>query len=109
MTSLYTHLERDEHVGDEGRRYSATENTLEFRGRSVLYQYVDSFGVTFCTGDYVPYVGTINVKGYVIRWKFATNEEGQPLTEVEPITDRQEQEELTSLLWPGRSPRVSFL
>ena len=105
---IYTHLDRDEHVGDEGRRYCATENTIEYQGRQVLYQYVDSHGVTFCTGNYVPYVGSINVKGYVVRWKFGTDEDGNALSEVEPITNKEEQQEISARLWPGHSPRVNF-
>ncbi|MFC2000670.1 hypothetical protein ACFLXE_07980 [Chloroflexota bacterium] len=109
MTQVYTHLDRDEHVGDEGRRYSASESTLEYRGREVLYQYVDAYGVTFCTGNYVSYVGSINVKGYVVRWKYGINENGEALSEIEPVTDKEEQREISALLWPGRSPRVNFL
>jgi len=109
MTQIYTHIDRDEHVGAEGRRYSATENTLEFRGRQVLYQYVDAFGVTFCTGSYVPYIGSLNVKGYVVRWKYGTNENVEALSEIEPMTDKEEQQEISALLWPSRSSRVNFL
>ncbi|RLC93322.1 MAG: hypothetical protein DRI39_06035 [Chloroflexi bacterium] len=109
MTYVYAHLSRDEHVGPEGDRYSATEQTLLYRGRTVLYQYVDAVGVTFCTATGAPYTGGINVKGYVVKWKYDTNENGEPLSEIEPITDPQQQAEISQLLWPGPGAhRVNF-
>jgi hypothetical protein len=109
MTYVYAHLSRDEHAGFEGDRYSATERTLQYRGRTVLYQYADAVGVTFCTGTGAPYVGSLNVKGYVVKWKYGTDETGEALSEIEPITDAQERREISELLWPGGgSYRVNF-
>ncbi len=109
VTYVYRHLPRDEHTGPEGNRYSATEGILEYQGRKVLYQYADALGVTFCTGTGAPYVGSINVKGYVVRWKYATDEAGDALSEIEPIADREVQKAISSLLWPEpRARRVTF-
>lgn len=109
MTYIYRHLVRDEHVGPEGDRYSATEATMEYRGRQVLYQYVDAVGVTFCTAAGTPYVGSINVKGYVVRWKYDNNDGGEPLSEIEPIADKEQQRDISRLLWPGQGAhRVSY-
>ena len=109
MIYVYTHLNQNEDTGPEGSRYSTYEETLEYQGRKVLYHYVESFGVTFCTGSYVPHIGSVTVKGYVLRWKYGTNERGEALSEIEPITDGEEQQAISRLLWPGGSiPQVRF-
>ena len=109
MTFVYQHLPRDEHVGAEGDRYSATEMTLDYHGKTVLYQYTDAVGVTFCTASGSPYVGGMNVKGYVIRWKYGTGEAGLAISEIQPITDSDERREVGNLLWPGHgASRVTF-
>jgi len=109
MSHVYVHPSPNEYVGAEDRQYSVTENTLDYQGRQVLYHYVESFGVTFCTGSYVSHVASINVKGYVTRWKYGTNERGESLSEIQPVADREEQQAISRLLWPGYSiPRVNF-
>ena len=110
MTYVYRHCPRQEDIGSEGRQYSITEGILEYQGRKVLYQYVEALGVTFCTGTGASYVGSINVKGYVVRWKYGSNEKGEALSEIQPVSDVQEQQEIGKLLWPTRGiPRVNFL
>ena len=109
MTYIYQHLKRDEHVGYEGDRYSASEQTIEFRGRMVLCQYVDATSVNFCTASGTSYVGSIHVKGYVLQWKHAVNEAGECLSVLEPIKDPRERYALSEQLWPGPGrSRVQF-
>ena len=52
----------------------------------------------------------MNVKGYVIRWKYGTNEEDESLSEIEPVTDKKERQEISQLLWPSinGTSRVTF-
>ena len=40
----------------------------------------------------------INVKGYVTRWKYESNERGEALSEIEPITDEEEQRAIRDLV-----------
>ncbi len=109
MAYTYHHLKRNEHAGCEGDRYSASEQTIEFRGRTVLCQYVDATAVNFCTASGTSYVGSINVKGYVLRWKYAVDHAGDAVSELEPVTDKEERLALSEKLWPGPGrSRVQF-
>jgi hypothetical protein len=108
MAYVYAHPIRDPVL--EEKRYSLNEELLDYRGRKVLYQYAEASNVTFCTGTGVPWLGSMSVKGYVVRWRYGTNENGEALSEIEPITDPTERREISRLLWPGTSDasRVSF-
>jgi len=108
MSYMYAHPIRDPVL--EEKRYTLNEEFLEYRGRKVLYQYAEANNVTFCTGTGVSWLGSMSVKGYVVRWKYGTNEKGEALSEIEPVTDPVEQREIRGLLWPGTSDatRVSF-
>jgi hypothetical protein len=97
-------------VLDDKRFTTSTEHMLEYKGRDVLYFYAEASAITFCSAAGANYVGNMIVKGYVVRWKYGTNEKGEPLSEIEPITNRKEQEEISRILWPGMNSnsRVSF-
>jgi len=41
---------------------------------------------------------SVNVRGYVTRWKYESNEKGEALSEIEPITDEEEQRAIRDLL-----------
>lgn len=108
-TYTYAHPPRDP-VLDEKRFTTSTEHTLEYRGRKVLYSYAEASAISFCSASGASYAGNMNVKGYVVRWKYGANESGEALSEIEPISDKKEQEEISQLLWPGMNSRsrVSF-
>lgn len=110
MGYVYRHLERDEHIGEEGNRYSASEFVIEYGGRKVLYQYVDATTVSFCTASGVPYAGSIHVKGYVLKWKYGTDQTGAVISDIEPVVSDEDRKALRAMLWPGPgSHRVTFL
>ena len=98
MNYVYAHLPQNEDIGFEGRSYSVAEGLLEFRGRRVLYLCVEASDVTFCDQSYASRLVSVNVKGYVTRWKYASNERGQPLSEIEPISDGEEQRAIRDLV-----------
>jgi len=98
MSYLYAHLPQNEDIGFQGRSYSVTEGLLEYRGRMVLYLCVEASDITFCDRSYASHLGGINVKGYVVRWRYGTNEGGEPLSEIEPITDDEEKRAIRDLL-----------
>jgi hypothetical protein len=108
MTCIYAHPPQDS-ILDE-RRFTLSEGLLEYQGRKVLYHYSEAVGVTFCTGTGAPFTGNINVRGYVVRWKYGANDNGEDLSEIEPITDQKEQKEISRLLWPSPNDfsRVNF-
>jgi len=110
MTFVYRHCPRQEDIESEGRQYSITEGILDYQGRKVLYQYVEALGVSFCTVTGAAYVGNINVKGYVVKWKYGSNEKSEALSEIQPVSDAREQQEIGKLLWPTcGTPRVNFI
>lgn len=108
MAYIYVHPPTDD--GLEERRFSLSEGILEYRGRQVLYHYSEATSVSFCTASGSPFVGNIHVRGYVLRWKYSTDNNGQALSQIEPVIEEQERQEIRSLLWPSRDghSRVLF-
>jgi hypothetical protein len=108
-TYVYAHQFSDP-VLDEKRFTTSTELTLDYKGRKILYCYAEASAISFCSASGANYAGNMNVKGYVVRWKYGANESGEALSEIEPISDKKEQEEISRILWPGMnsSSRVSF-
>lgn len=101
MTREYVHLkEEGESIGWEIRSYNAIESTLEFDGRQVLLVEVEATNCTFCDGSYAQNLSGVNVEGYVIRWKYRENEQGQPVSEVESVREMAEKQAIISLLNP---------
>ena len=109
MSYFYAHMPEDKDIGFEGRAYTVAERLLEYKGRKVLYLNTEASGVSFCDRSYAMHLGSIIVKGYVIRWKFGTNEKGEPLSEIEPVKIEVEQREISRLLRDGYNiSTVSF-
>lgn len=93
----YTHSPLGEEIQAAAGRYAIeTEKTLLFRGRNVLvaigYATVDSSccGTGGCGFAFVP--------GYIVGWKVSRNENGEPVSEVEPVADAKEREELRRII-----------
>jgi len=98
MGFVYTHLSQNEDIGFQGRSYNAAECLLDYNGRQVLYLYVDAADVTFCDRSYASHLASVTVKGYVLKWRCGINEEGEAISEIEPITDVAERRAVTDLL-----------
>jgi len=101
MTYIYVHQPQGEDIGFEGRSYSLAENLLEYKGRKVLYLNTEASAISFCDRSYATHLGSIIVKGYVLKWKYGANEKGEPLSEIEPVMDEVEQREISELLRDG--------
>ena len=95
---VYVHVTEGEDIGFEGRSYRIAEELLDYQWRKVLYLNSEASGVSFCDRSYAMHLGSINVKGYVVRWKYGTNEKGEALSEIEPVTDEGEQREISKRL-----------
>jgi hypothetical protein len=108
-TYVYVHQPGDP-VLDEKRFTTSTEHTLDYKGRTVLYTYAEASAISFCSASGASYAGNMMVRGYVVRWHYGRNDKGEAISEVEPITDKAEQEEISRILWPGMSSmsRVAF-
>ena len=98
MSCVYIHLPEDRDIGFDGRSYSIKEGILEYGGRKVLYLNAEASAVSFCDRSYAYHLGSVNVKGYVVRWKFGANERNEMLSELEPINDETEKQEIAKLL-----------
>ena len=108
-TGTYAHPLSDPTL-DEKRFTTSTEHILEYKGRRVLYSYNEASAISFCSASGANYAGNMIVRGYVVRWKYGVNDRGEALSEIEPVRDRKEQEEISLILWPGMNSgsRVSF-
>ncbi len=98
MGQVYAHLPQNEDIGFQGRSYSASEGLADYKGRKVLYVYVDAADITFCDRSHASHLASINVKGYVTRWRYGAGEGGEPLSEIEPITDEEDRRAVTGIL-----------
>lgn len=98
MNYIYTHLPQNEDIGFLERSYSVIEGILEYEGRDVLYLQVDASDITFCDRSYASHLASVNVKGYVVRSKYETNEAGEAMSEIEPVMDERDKRAITDIL-----------
>lgn len=104
----YVHLPEDMDIGFSERAYQAREERLKYREREILYHIVESTGFTCCDRSYTSHLATIRVLGYIIRWKYIINEKGETISEIEPIEDKETQQELRQILRKGIMINVDF-
>ncbi|MBT4511341.1 MAG: hypothetical protein HOC20_03910 [Chloroflexi bacterium] len=99
MARDYVHLaEQGEEIGWEIRSYSASESTFECNGKQVLLIEVEAGGCTFCDGSYAHNLMGANIEGYILKWKYKENEDGLPVSEMEPVRDINEQKQIAEAL-----------
>jgi hypothetical protein len=72
------------------------EVRLPFRGREVLYLVGHALFDTACCG--LGGCAYALVPGFILEWKSKTNEDGLPVSQVEPIRDEAVQEEVRRLI-----------
>ncbi|MFC1925791.1 hypothetical protein ACFLW2_03735 [Chloroflexota bacterium] len=104
----YVHQPEDEDIGFSERAYQVREEILEYKGREVLYVRVESTGFTLCDRSVNSRLETGRVVGYITRWKCETNEEGEAISEIEPIEDEEIRRELRKILQQEHMLRVYF-
>lgn len=97
-TKKYVHLEpgKDVFFGIAGRYIPYGVNIIDYKGREVMYEIGQVRMESSCCGldDWVSTV----VPGYVVDWQSSTDEEGMPVTEVEPITDPEARREISEII-----------
>ena len=98
MICEYVHLPQDEFLGFEERGYCVEEGTMDFNGRVVLYLVAESNNFQLCFLRRDSQLTTIDVEGYVVRWNYRTNEDGSPVSQIEPVRDEEEQREIKETL-----------
>jgi len=97
-TTQYTHLELGEDIraGISGYYTPQQEVRLNYNDRELLYVVgrvvLDS---SCCANGSWTYA---IVPGYIVNWQNTENEDGLPVSEVEPITDREAREDITKVI-----------
>lgn len=93
----YTHLPLGQEINSiSGYYVTETEKRVSFGVREVLvatgHMRIDNSccGVTGCGFAVVP--------GYILRWKESTNDNGEPVSEVEPVRDAEQRDTLRNLI-----------
>jgi len=94
-TTKYTHLElgKDVIFGIAGYYTPQQEVRLKYDGREVLYTIGQVVLESSCCGTPGSWTYTI-VPGYIINWQNTKNEDGLPVSEVEPIRDNKEKADI---------------
>ena len=97
MASKYTHLELDQDVYSIAGYYTPRkELRLRYGDREVLYVVGQTVIESSCCA-----AGSWNyamVPGYILRWQGETNEAGLPVSEVEPITDKEARKDIDRII-----------
>ena len=91
MMTKYTHLKLNEDypVGIAGYYVPEKEARLKYNGREVLYVIGQAVVESSCYSDSCSPVRKLYaiVPGYIVNWQNSKNEDGLPVSEVEPISD----------------------
>lgn len=96
-TMEYTHLKLEEDNRCIAGSYTpGKEGRMEYKGREVLYVLGQANLDSSCCGSgcwcYT------NVPGYIVRYQYKTNQQGLPVSEIELIRDKEDQEEIKKRL-----------
>ena len=93
----YTHLELNQAIEALAGYYTPLKEVrLKYSGREVLYVIGQVVVDSFCCGT--ANCGYALVPGYIIRWQAETNKDGLPVSEVEPITDKETQDNIRKII-----------
>jgi hypothetical protein len=97
-TIKYTHLElgKDVIFGIAGYYTPQQEVILPYNGREVLYITGQVTMESSCCS--IPGWAYVLIPGYVINWKNTNNEDGLPVSEVEPIRDHKARADITQAI-----------
>lgn len=98
MNTKYTHLKLNEdYTSISGYYAPEKEIRLKYNGREVLYvigQAVTECGACCGAGSW----GYAIVPGYIVSWQNTKNEAGLPVSEVEPILDKEVRENIRRII-----------
>lgn len=104
----YTHLPLNEEVFFlAGSYWIEREERLPYKGEEVLYLIGRTSTITACCGSCPPF-NFIKVVGKIKKWRFKEDERGYPVSQIEPITDKSEQEEIREALRVHNIIRIEF-
>jgi hypothetical protein len=93
----YTHRPLGQEVHSISGYYAIDEEKrIPFQGREILLAKGAYMVESSCCGT--GGCGFALVPGYVLKWKASTNEEGEPVSEIEPVTDDEEKKALSKFI-----------
>ena len=93
----YTHLKLNEDINCIAGFYTpGKEVRLKYNGREVLYVIGQAVIESSCCG--VGSWGYALVPGYILNWQNKRNEIGLPVSEVEPITDKETRDNIWQII-----------
>lgn len=93
----YTHLELNASIEALAGHYTPQKEVrLQYNGREVLYVVGQAVIDSSCCGQ-ANYQYAL-VPGYITMWQPETNENGLPVSEVEPISDKTARDDLRKII-----------
>jgi hypothetical protein len=95
--SKYTHLELNNDIPTPSGYYTPQKEVkLKYDGREVLYILSQAVIESSCCGasDFC----SAQVPGYVIGWRIGKNDDGLPVSLVEPITDEATRDAIRKII-----------
>ena len=93
----YAHLELDKTIEALAGHYTPQKEVrLKYQDREVLYVVGQMVVDASCCGQANCQYAL--VPGYIIGWQSETNEEGLPVSEVEPIPDKAAQDNIRKII-----------
>jgi hypothetical protein len=93
----YTHQELDRDIAAPAGYYTPTKEVrLKLDGREVLYVLSQTVIDSSCCG--VADFSSALVPGYIVKWKAEKSPAGNPVSLVEPITDKSTQGRIRKLI-----------
>ena len=96
MSAQYVHLELNKEIDIGIGRYYAPlkEVRLKYNDREVLYVLSKAEAGCNCYGCGIGSWLYAIVPGYIVNWQNKVNEAGLPISEVEPVSDKEAQSKI---------------
>ena len=95
----YTHSPLNEEVEFVcGSYHIEEENRLVYEGKHVLYIIGQTSPISSCCGGHCSGLRFITVPGFIEAWQIKTNYLDFPVSEVEPVVEEKEKDEIRGIL-----------
>lgn len=99
MIEEFAHFPLNEEIHySTGYIWKSEESTLRYGNEDVLYFVGNTSAMGGCCAGWYPPHMYIMVVGYLRKWQCRTNENGLPVSEIEPIRDPIIREDLIRIL-----------
>jgi len=107
-TQQYIHVSQRAKIGPPQRFYETTEKILDYKSKNILFLVMSADSLTFCDGHYGVGLENVVVTGYIESWQTKQDSEGSLISEVTPITNEQERNEIKKILQKDHLPNIRF-